>query len=351
MKTVRKNKCLFILSVVLGALLVVFACTAFAKDLPKIHWRLQCAYPPGDYAADVGIPAQIEYVKERTGGKFIITRYFGGEIMPTDEILTGVGVGLAEMGEGAASYWSGIEPVLALNYGLPGMGMDPVGDAYAFQNNSKWSLMLSEIYAKHGCEYLGWHAYGPYPIFCSNKPIRKVEDWKGIKIRVTGASADLLQAMGASTVYIPGAEIGQALVTHTIDVGSWTAECIMDLGFGSMMDYLILPAFTENCGGTTIVNKKAWEKLPYEYQKILKESELLFHLTMADHLKKMMNDNINLAEGVGKGPRAYEVIYFSDEEIAKMNHLVRGVVWDGWAKKSPECAKAVDLLKEWYPDR
>jgi TRAP-type mannitol/chloroaromatic compound transport system substrate-binding protein len=328
--------------------LIFYALPTAAKDLPVVKWRLQCAFPPGDHEADIAIPQRIEYIKKKTNGKFQITRYYAGEIIPPEEMLTGIGAGMAEMGEGAPTYWSGIERALDLSFGLPGTGRAPLGDVWAFQNGSRWSLMVREIFAKHGSEYLGWHDYGPYPIFCSRVPIRKLSDWKGVKVRVSGYSAKLLEALGASTTYIPGAEIAQALTTGAIDVATWTAEGIKDLGFGSVMDYLILPPFIDHGGGVLFANKKAWDALPEEYKQAVREAEIIAHLDAYKFWQKYMRDNINLAEGVGKGPRGYEVIRLPSEDVAKMLKMAEDVVWTEWAKKSDTCAKAIELVKEWY---
>ena len=348
MGSIKKALSLFVISVVVTGLVAVLVPTATAKELPKIHWRVQVAFPPGDHEADIAVPERIKYIQEHTGGRFTLTRYYAGEIIPPEEMITGVGAGLAEMGEGAGPYWSGLEKALDLSFGLPGTGRKPLGDVWAFQNGSKWSKLLSEIFAEHGCHFIGWHDYGPYPIFCSNAAVRTIADWKGVKVRVSGYSAKLLEAMGASTTYIPGAEIAQALTTGTIDMGTWTAEGIKDMGFGSVMNYLILPPFIDHCGGVLFANKKAWDALPEEYKRVVKEAEIMAHLNAYKFWRKYMSDNINLAKGVGKGPRGYEVIRLPDKDVAEMRRLAEEVVWSEWAKKSPRCAKAVEILKEWY---
>ena len=353
MKMARKATIRFILSVAVVALSTValstfFICTASAADLPKVHWRIQSAFPPGDHESDIAIPERIKYIEEKTGGKFTLKRYFAGEIMPPEEMLRGTGKGLAEMSEGAGMYWSGIEKSLDLTFGLPGTGRGPVGDVWAFQNGSEWSIMLQKIFAKHGNQYLGWHDYGPFPVFCSRVPIRKYADWKGKKIRTAGASAELLKAMGAAAVYIPGGEIAQALTTGVIDVATWTAEGIKDMGFGSVMDYLILPPFIEHAGGVLFANKKAWDALPDEYKQVVKESEIVAHRSAIKFWDAYMIDNVKLATGVGKGPRGYEVIRLPEKDVAEIHKMAETTIWNSWAKNSADCAKAVEILKDWY---
>ena len=89
------------------------------------------------------MPQRLKYIKEKTNGRFTITRFYAGEIIPPEEMITGVGAGLAEMGEGSGPYWAGMERVMDLSFGLPGTGRKPPGDVWAFQNGSKWSQMLA----------------------------------------------------------------------------------------------------------------------------------------------------------------------------------------------------------------
>ncbi len=350
MKTIKNVTFSVLIVVAAVSLWAVLTSTAAANDLPKINWRFQSAFPPGDHESEIAIPERIEYIKKRTNGKFTMTRYYAGEIVPPDEMLTGIGAGLAEIGICTGAYWTGIDKVFDLSAGLPGTGRSPIGDWYTFQNKSKWSIMLSELIAKHGCTYLGWHEYGPYPVFCSRVPIRKLSDWKGVKVRVAGYSAKLLQALGASTTYFPGAEIAQALTTGAIDVGTWSAEGIKDMGFGSVMDYLILPPFSEHIGGVMIANAKAWAKLPEEYKQAILEADIIAHMNAYKFWRKTMDDNINKATGAGKGPYGYEVIRLPDSDVDKINKIAEDVVWEQWGKESPNCEKALKILKEWYSE-
>jgi len=345
MKNISK---LIMISVFVAGLTVLPSIHAQAKEMPRVHWRFQSAYSPGDYNSEVYSKALIKYVKEHTGGKFTITRFYAGEIMPSKEMLIGIGAGLAEIGEGSGAYWGGVEPALELSLGLPFTNRAPIGDTWAFQNASKWSALVSKIFEENGCHYVGWHDYGPLPLFYSNVPIRKLEDWKGVKVRVSGYKGKLLKELGAATVYIPGKEIAHALSVGTIDVATWTAEAMKDMGFGALIDYFIMPPLMDHAGGILFVNKKAWNKLPEEYKKVIKEAELQLHYDSYLFWRKVMSDNINLAKGVGKGMYGYEVIRLPAKDVAEMKRISEDKIWNGWAKKSPRCAEALKLLKEWY---
>jgi TRAP-type mannitol/chloroaromatic compound transport system substrate-binding protein len=348
MKTAMNVARVLLFSMVVVALSTLFISTASAADLPTLNWRLQCAFPPGDHEADIAVPERIKYIEEKTGGKFKIKRFYAGEIMPPEEMIRGVGQGLAEMGEGCANYWVGVDKLFDLSFGLPGTNRGPVGDVWAFQNGSEWSFMLSNLFAKHGLQYIGWHDYGPYPIFCSRVPVRKLADWKGKKVRAAGYVSEMLKALGATTVYFPAAELAQSLTTGVVDIACWSAEGIKDMGLGAVMDYLILPPFIEHIGGALFANQKAWDTLPDAYKQVIRDAEVIAHLHAVKFWDKYMEDNVKLATGVGKGPFGYEVIRLPANDVAAMNKLAETTLLAQWAKNSPSCARGIEFVKDWY---
>lgn len=337
--------------IVLVALFLMPACAKEApapapEAAPTIDWKWQCAYPPGDHEADMAVPSMIDFIEDQTDGRFTLTRYYEAEIIPPKEILTGIGQGLAEVGNGALDYGSGVEPALDLGFGLP-MAFFEFGDTTAFHMDSRWGEMLRGIFAENGCHFVGWQTYGTYPILCSRVPIYTIDDWKGVKVRISGYNGALLEAMGASTTYIPGGEIAEALTMGTIDVGSWGPECIKDMGFGEIMDYLIMPPYMR-MGGGIWVNQEAWDSLPDGYQEIIDAGSRRYNRESYEFGYAYMKDNVELATGAGTpGPYGYDVIYFSDEDIAEMTRLAKEAVWEDWAKLSPRCAEAIEILKDW----
>ncbi|GAI82147.1 unnamed protein product [marine sediment metagenome] len=63
---------------------------------------------------------------------------------------------------------------------------------------------------------------GPrYGELMSTKPIRSLEDVKGMKIRTFGAFAEMYEGLGAGIVSVPGGEMYTALATGVIDAATW----------------------------------------------------------------------------------------------------------------------------------
>src|ERR1700730_9656286 len=102
-----------------------------------------------------------------------------------------------------------------------------------------------------------------FSVITSNKPIRKLEDFKGLKMRIQ--SSKVLEAtyrsLGALPQVLAFSEVYQALQTGGVDGGENTPSNIYTQKFHEVQKYLTVSDNTY-IGYALIVNKKFWEGLP-----------------------------------------------------------------------------------------
>jgi TRAP-type mannitol/chloroaromatic compound transport system substrate-binding protein len=105
---------------------------------------------------------------------------------------------------------------------------------------------------------------GPTEIFLhSNRPVRSLADLKGMKIRTTGAWADILKVLGASpTVMAPG-DIYTALERKVIDAAEFiTPATNLKLGYHKIAKYIIVPGVHQPThANEAVFRAKDWDKL------------------------------------------------------------------------------------------
>ncbi len=328
------------LVLVLAALLLP-ACAEEAPEVEgpeKFEWRFQSLYGPGAHTSNKQI---IDRVAELTNGGLTIEEFFDGEIVPYDEVVQATGKGTVEISNGGI-YSSGIDPAL---YGtqLSFSQRDPATDAWTLLNGSPFSELVREMYANHNCFYVGATEYGPLPYICSNVPIRTLDDWKGVKIRTAGPSVKIFEALGAATCWMPGSEVYGALLMGTVDAASWTCECVEEMHWNEVMDYLILPAFVEHGCDTILVNQDAWNSLPEEYQEALFRAVREAGMSEMKYWHDRNQRNLDMADEWG-----YEVITMSDEDIARLEAMGPDLIWPDFAAQSPMCTRMIEAVEEWY---
>jgi len=334
------------LTLVLAALLLP-ACAAPEEEVAApttFEWRLQGSFCAGDHAMDVGIPIFIDFIEKETDGRLTIDKFYDGEVYASEDMLSGLGEGLTEMGDADPTYFSGVEPACDIWGGPPfsNLRTPTGGDTYALQMMSPLSELWRGLLGEYNIRLIGLETFGPYPLMCSNKPIRSNADWAGVKVRSYGCYAMLYEELGASTVWIPGADQYEALMLGTIDMATWSFEAVEDMHWNEVMDYLILPEWCTEVG-VSLVNKDAWGTLPADIQDIVEEGQRVYARESTDFTNAAYQRVQDMADEWG-----YEVITLSDADVDEMRQLTYDKVWPDMAALSPLSAEAIELIKDWY---
>ena len=131
--------------------------------------------------------------------------------------------------------------------------------------------MLNEMYKPFNAYAVGWMFWG-IESMVSTQPIGKMEDFKGLKMRVPqGMTAMLFQELGASVVVLPGGEVYSALDKGVINTSDWASPSMNQrMGFFQVAKYTNYPGFHSMPMASFTVNLNEWNKLPDDIKQILK---------------------------------------------------------------------------------
>jgi TRAP-type C4-dicarboxylate transport system substrate-binding protein len=112
-------------------------------------------------------------------------------------------------------------------------------------------------------------AHGP-GLFHTKKPVRTLEELKGLKIRSTGLGAKIVAAFGATPVAMTMGETYDALSKNVVDGSTAPIATLEGFKWGEVVKYT-----TENFGSSytaaffVVMNKNTWASLPPDIQKII----------------------------------------------------------------------------------
>lgn len=251
-----------------------------SSDLPTVKWKMATSWPKSLDTIFGGAQTICDRVAAMTGGRFTITPYAAGEIVPGLQVLDAVQGGTVECGHSASYYYIGKNPALAFGTAVPfglnaqqqnawlyhGGGIDAMNKIYANFN------VISFPAGNTGVQMGGWF----------KREINTVDDLKGLKMRIPGLGGEVMTRLGVSVQVLPGGEIYLALDRGAIDaaefVGPYDDE---KLGLHTAAPYYYYPGWWEP--GTTLeaeVNLNAWNKLPKEYQEIFKTAAYEANINM-----------------------------------------------------------------------
>jgi len=304
-----------------------------------ITWKCPVHWPMASSSYKDSLLVVAERIKKRTNGRLIIEPYAAGALVPGKEVFNAVKRGMVPIGITSSAYPLAQVPLMNVASGLP-LNFGDVWEAVYFYKWLGFEQMLKDECAKHGLVYFTDKVY---PTELSlKKPVRTFEDFKGLKLRSSGIMQTYLTSIGAAASYIPGSEIYAALASGVIDGAHWGAvQGSASMKFYDVNKYHLRPAL--NVAGTDIwlVNKKALDKLPKDIQVILLqtlEEQFWLRTNQYIYLEGTTLSKVQKKQGV-------KLITLPPEEYAKMQAAARKI-WDEVAKKGPQCAKAVKMLKD-----
>jgi len=284
-------------------------------------------------------------VKKLTNGRLEITPFSAGAVTGAFETLDAVGAGVLQAQSSWPGYWTGKDAGLAV------ISDFVFGYTHPWQHDAwfhyKGGLeMLREAYAKYNVYPVGvcWWGVESIP---SKKPIRRMEDFKGVKFRAPhGMTAEILTKLGASVVVLPGGEVYSALDKGVVDAADWaTISMNQRMGFHEVAKYPIYPGFHSMPIHEFAVNMSAWKALPDDIKGILEAAVREWAWTQVE---RVAIDDIRVIEELKK-KGGVTLVGWQEDELRKLRALAQAT-WDEWAKKSPLAKKAVDSQKAWLKE-
>jgi len=248
------------------------AAPAIAQSLPAVNWRMVGSWPKALDTLFGGMEDISRRVAAATGGKFNIKVFAAGEIVGGLQVLDAVQAGTVECGHTATYYYFGKDPTFALNCAVP-FGLN-ARQQNAWMNHGGGLELVREFYKGYNCTLFPAGNTGTQMGGWFRKEIKTVADLKGLKFRMGGYAGRVMSKLGAVPQQIAGGDIYPSLEKGTIDGAEWVGPYDDEkLGFYKVAKFYYYPGWWEP--GTELdllVNLKAYEALPKEYQAILADA-------------------------------------------------------------------------------
>jgi TRAP-type transport system periplasmic protein len=194
---------------------------------------------------------------------------------------------------------------------------------------------LFDKVAEKGLIGLGYFELGFRNVTNSRRPITKVEDFAGIKLRVLQSPLfiELFNTLGANTVSMPFPEVYTALEQKVIDGQENPFTVILDSKFQEVQKFASATKHIYN-PQSVLISKRTWDKLSAEEKKIIQDS-----MDEAKVFQRQVSRQkaIEALEALKKaGMQANEL---SPQELARIKEKAKPVI-DKYAKEVGEALYA-----------
>jgi TRAP-type mannitol/chloroaromatic compound transport system substrate-binding protein len=240
----------------------------------RLRWRLVSSFPRSAEIIYRGAEVLAERVSALTGGQFEIITSPAGEIVPPFQVLDAVQNRSVQMGHTASYYFTGKNPALAFDTGVP-FGMT-VRQQNAWMLDGDGTELTRRLFADFGVVNLLGGNTGTQMGGWFRRPVDSLADMRGLKMRIPGLGAQVMDRMGVNALSLPGGEIYQALERGAIDATEWIGPYDDEkLGFQRIVQHYYYPGWWEPGAVLSFyVNQSEWDGLPEAYRQILEVAAL-----------------------------------------------------------------------------
>jgi TRAP-type C4-dicarboxylate transport system substrate-binding protein len=319
----------FVIGIMLLSIAFVsFVSETYAKD--PIVLKMVTFLPKGDTTMTAWM-ALIDEINTKGKGEIVIKYVGGPEAIPAFKQFEAVKKGVVDMIFAAESYYGGEVTKAAYTH----------LSRFSPQEERKRGYydFRVELLKKHDVFYLGRATHHTWFHIFTNKAIKRPQELKGQKLRVSATYEPFAKALGAVPITMPGGEVYTALERGVIDGYAWAITGNIGFGWPEVCKYILEPRIYEmNVEG--LMNLNTWNKLPPHLQKMIMEA-------MIDNEIKYASVMAGLAEKEYKEmqeKKGMKVIKFSPEDTQWYIDLAYKEGWDDVIRRSPDIGPKLKQL-------
>ncbi len=335
----RLNKREFLRKTVLtgaGAAGATVLATPYVKAQSPIKWRLQTYAGPA-LAEHVCKPG-VEAFNKAAHGEMEIEMYTSDQLVPQGELFRAVQSGTIDAAQSDDD--SAAAPVDVRVFGA----YFPLASRYSLDVPALWHWhglkeVWEEAYAEiPGVTWLSTGAWDPCN-FGTTKPIKSVEDLKGLRVYTFPTGGQFLSRFGVVPVSLPYEDVEPAIQTGELDGVCWCGITEMHtVGWADVLKYFLTNPLSGAWAGSYFVNTEKWKEVPEHLQQLFMMSidtshYYRQHWYWAGEAKYRNEGKLELTSIPESDWKQVE------EEASKF--------WDEVAAQSPRSAKVVEIIKKY----
>ena len=187
-----------------------------------VTWKYQSTWPTKDIFHEFAVD-YAKKVNDMSGGRLKLDVLAAGAVVPAFQLQDAVHSGVLDGGHGVTVYWYGKNKAASLFGTPPSFGWDAhsmLAWFYYGGGEALYNELINDI-LKLNLVGLLYYPMPTQPLGWFKKPITSPDDFKDMKYRTVGLSADLFKEMGAAVTILPGGEIVPAMDRGLLDAAEF----------------------------------------------------------------------------------------------------------------------------------
>lgn len=268
---------------VLLPLLLVGGCTVRDPNPGGFELTYATPYPP-THPFSRADQRWIDFVEERSEGRLRIRPFWGGTLLSADQSVIEIRHGVADVGLITPIYMRGGMHASRAQAGFYG-GVQTMEDQVAVLKCAAREFPVFSAELK-GLRVLALQG-GNFPgVLTRSRPVRTLDDLRGLRLRTQSETIDVLRRLGADPVDMPMGEVYSALAKGVIDGVVAPADTLRALHLAEVGSYFTELRISRGSYPARAMSLRSWERLPPDLQSILVESQVVWERALMDEVER-----------------------------------------------------------------
>ncbi|WP_161626623.1 TRAP transporter substrate-binding protein DctP [Desulfatiglans anilini] len=279
---------------------------------------------PKNHLNNDPVPILVDKINKRAEGKLRIEWVGGPEVIQSFDQIHALKAGTIDM---ILYYPFGyLKPIMPEAWAK---GLTELAE-WEERKTGAYDLWCEIFEKRANAKYLGrLQSFLPFKLFV-NKKIEKVEDIKGLKIRVQPLYIPFIKALGATPVSIPPTEIYTGMERGVVDGFMWPNVGVISWGLQEVTKYAIEPGVFQ-MEPATMINLDKWKKIPPDVQDLIMDvmQDMEYIGTMRNTMIEQTEEKVRKAAGM-------ETLTLPPEEAQKFRAIAYDKTWEYVIEAAPE---------------
>lgn len=241
--------------------------------------------------------AWISHIEAASGGRLRIEPSYAGGLISSEHNLIELRHGVADIATISPIYTRGGTHAIRLQAGFYG-GERSIDDQVAVYRCLQASTpqLDAELQGLVPLAIQGGNVLG---LVTRTRPVRRLEDMRGLRIRAPGELVPLLRRLGADPLDMPMADVYPAMAKGVIDGVVAPADTLKALHFAEVARYYNQLRFARGAYPARAIAAASLSRLPPELQGLITGSRLFWERAVASEFKRAEQTGIAYARGLG----------------------------------------------------
>ena len=253
-------------------------------------------YPPG-HPFSKADAEWMAYVTKASAGRLQIRPYWAGALISSEMSMEEVRHGVADIGLITPIYARGGSHVQRVQAGFYGGVKSIEGQVSVYKCLSdRFPDLRNEIHGLHVLAVQGGNFLG---VITRSRPVTKLSDLRGLRLRAPSENLDVLRELGADPVNMPMGEVYSALAKGVIDGVIAPADTFKSLHFAEVAPHYANLRFARGAYPARAISEERWQTLPADLRAVMTQGQVVWENALTRELTKAETDGIAFGKSHG----------------------------------------------------